>query len=141
MPTILQIDKKDTPFVYGGLIASGVTLAEANLVGINSNGEIVLATNVSGASQAKARGFVETGNTVGDTLGGTRPLRRIAFYERGKLGGFSGLTINGDVYLATAGGYTQTKPTAIGTINQVIGYAISATEIIVDIRPQGITTN
>ncbi len=47
------------------------------------------------------------------------------------LGGFSGLTINGDIWLgASAGSITQTKPTA--TIPARIGYASSASIVRID---------
>lgn len=60
---------------------------------------------------------------------------------RGKLAGFTGLTSGSKVYASTtAGGYTQTKPTASTGGSQIVvsemGLAISTTEVF--IRPTGL---
>jgi len=145
MPTVLQVDKKNTPLVLGGDVASGQTFAEAKLVGYNSSGALVLASSATGSVQAAARGFVVSGNTVGDSLGGTRTLPRMEIYERGVISG-SGLTPNTQLYLGTSGNVTTTAPTDTDTIVQVVGYVgYDKTEgvsvVVLDIRPQGISTN
>lgn len=54
--------------------------------------------------------------------------------SEGKVGGFTGLTMGEPVFLSlTAGEITQTPPTAAGEIWQVLGHAISATEIRLEI--------
>jgi hypothetical protein len=56
--------------------------------------------------------------------------------HNGIMGGYSGLTIGGLVYLSeTAGEVTQTKPTTAGALIQVVGVAVSATEILFNIVP------
>lgn len=50
--------------------------------------------------------------------------------------GFTGLVIGAPVYLSTTGTMTQTSP-GIGYIQQIIGYAISATEVLVNIEKTG----
>jgi len=138
---VLQPEKKDRPFVHSADLATGVSVSgEGVLVGLDTSGDLVLADSSSG-EQVRARGFTLTGSTVGDSLGGTRTKTKMSYIERGKIGGFSGLTIGADVYLTTNGGVTQSAPSASQTIVQIVGYASSATEIIFDIRPQGTTTN
>lgn len=130
---VVQVEDGQRVIKHGAAIASGVTLAEGDLVGLNSSGEIVIATNASG-SNIVARGVVLTASTVGQ-FGATKVLTKITYFERVKLNGLTGLTIGATLWLSTAGAVTGTKPSGTGTTNQVVGYAVSATEAIIDICP------
>jgi len=131
---VTQVEDGQRVVKHGAVIASGTTFVEGDLVGLNTSGEIVLATGVSGSFIA-ARGFVITPSTVGE-FGSAKVLTKATYFERGKLGGLSALTPGGTVYLGTAGGLTQTRP---ANYIQEVGYAISATEVILDITPNHTT--
>jgi len=132
---VVQTEDGQRVVKHGAPLASGTTFAEGDLVGLNTSGELVLATGVSGSFIA-ARGFVLTGSTVG-AFGATKTLTKATYFERGKLNGLAGLTQGGTVYLGTAGGLTQTRP---GNYIQAVGYAVSETEVIIDITPYHTTT-
>lgn len=60
-----------------------------------------------------------------------------AYFGTVVLGGerFSGATRGGAMYVAEGtsdGQYTQTAPTTTGDANKIVGYAISATEVVVN---------
>jgi len=132
---VVQVEDGQRVIKHGANLASGTTFVEGDLVGLNTSGEIVLATGAS-ASFIAARGFVITDSTVGE-FGATKVLTKVTYFERGKLGGLTGLTKGTAVYLGTAGGLTQTKP---GNYIQAVGYAVSDTEVILDITPYHTTT-
>ena len=118
--------------IHGAEIASGVTIVEGDLIGLNSSGNIILATSVSGGN-VHARGFALTDKVMG-AFGNTKTLTRMAFFDVGKVGGYSSLTIGGAVFLGAAGDITQTEPST-GKVRQVVGFAVSATEVMFNITP------
>ena len=79
----------------------------------------------------RAHGFVKTAVSEGEP---------VKFYESGPCVGFTGLAVGEPYFLsdATAGEATDTAPTTTGHIAQVLGTALSDTEIQVDISEQPI---
>ena len=59
------------------------------------------------------------------------------FQQNGLLGGFAGLTIGAIYFLSatTAGAITSVAPTTLGQYVVQIGRALSATQLLIDIRP------
>jgi len=112
-------------------VKTGVTVTRGYALAINSSGEVVLA-DADGTewTDFPARGFAAT-----DTAAGSK----VTVLRKGKLSGFSGLTIGKDVYLSeTAGGITQTAPSDTGDCVQKVGWAISATEIVIEIEEHSV---
>lgn len=103
---------------------AAVALTAGKLGTIDGNGKIALAANT--AAGALAYGVVPVDKAAGQMA---------ALWPSCKVGGFSGLTVGGLVYLDINGGVTQTAPSAIGTFVQVVGRAVSATEIQFNIGP------
>ena len=60
-----------------------------------------------------------------------------SYQTNGYLAGFSGLTAGARYYLseATAGLYTATAPTTVGQLVPPLGFALSTTEMWIDIEP------
>ena len=77
----------------------------------------------------RAHGFVKTAAIEGAT---------VKFYESGAATGFSGLTIGATYFLSDSapGEAAATAPTASGHIAQIVGVAVSATEIQIDVSEQ-----
>jgi len=103
-------------------VAAAATILEGQEVGVDSSGNAVLAVNTGGAV------IQALGNAVKGGKGSNNDY--IAVAPVAEVGGYTGLTIGGTVYLGgTAGGVTQTRPTVATTAIQPIGQAISATKI------------
>ncbi len=132
---VIGSDKNEEP-IHGADVASGVTIVEGDLVGLNSSGKIALALSATGSGGIHARGVALTGNTVGQ-FGGTLTLEKMSYHKRVKVNGFTSLTIGGGCFVSTsaAGGIQQDEPTGTGKFRQVVGYAVSATEVMFDVTP------
>lgn len=121
---------KASDYVGAGIqfpIASAVTVNEGDLVGLDNTGAVVLADNTTGP--VKCRGFAVFPDDVGikaARVGTATGSVKCAIARCGTLSGFSSQTIDGDVFLDTAGGYTQSAPATAGMIYQKVGYAIAA---------------
>lgn len=143
----------------GVQISGGVSNA-GNLVAYDSNGQ-VNAANLPGAFTANASEGI-SGPAACNTFdsGGTDKVRNADYSTSGKecngfvvgtlttgdpatvlmgkgtiISGFTGLTDGGYVYLAASGAVTQTPPAqGSGKTWQVLGKAISATQILLDIQ-------
>lgn len=102
-------------------IVSSENLAAGALVNIWNDGGTPKVRNADADSPAKeANGFV---------LAGVTAPAAATVYFNGTISGLSGM-VAGDMFLsATAGQATATPPSTTGQIVQVIGRAISATEI------------
>ena len=105
------------------LLLSGTVIA-GDVIGYSSGWKRALAT-VSTAIQGK---FVALeGGDSSDTI----EVTRVAI-----ISGFSGATIGGSLYLeeggGVGGGYTQTRPSTTGDVDTVIGYLLTASEVLVD---------
>lgn len=108
---------------FSAELNTSVSCGTGTLLGLNSSTKLVLATITSGTF-VKARGMAITSGTAGD---------RITVWRQGRVDGFTGLTVGSDVYSAGSGQYTQTAPSTPGQLIQVIGFAISANEIVLHI--------
>ena len=103
-------------------------------IGLNSDGDAVLANGTGTGDKVEAKGAAwDDGYITGG--GDTVYLSRVGFVRTNKIYGFSGLTEGGVVYLNSGGGITQTEPATSGNIKQVVGFAITADTIFVDIEP------
>jgi len=87
---------------------------------IKSNGHGAL-SNAGAAGTMKCRGIASIGVLAGQA---------VALITRGRFGGFSGMTPGADVFASnTAGALAD----AAGTVPQTVGYALSATDIYVEL--------
>ncbi|MFA5036680.1 MAG: hypothetical protein WC479_05840 [Candidatus Izemoplasmatales bacterium] len=108
---------------FSAELNTSVSCGAGTLLGINSSGKAVLATITSGTF-VLARGMALTSGTAGD---------RITLFRQGRVNGFAGLTVGSSLYNAGTGNYTQTAPTTPGQLLQTVGFAISASEIVLHI--------
>lgn len=94
----------------------------------DADGKAYHANATSGAGQdVPAIGVAETTETAGNV---------VEIKRQGKICGESSLKEGNWVYLATSDGQiTQTAPSAVGEIVQVVGVAVSTTEWIMDFHP------
>jgi hypothetical protein len=103
---------------------AGATLAEGDVVYFAAAGT-VLKADADGIRTIPADGIIGKGGASGVS---------VEVVTQGVLGGQSSLTVGGAVYLSTtAGGFTQSEPLGY---SQEIGYAISATQIVVDFNAE-----
>lgn len=110
------------------LIESGVTLAVGDVVRFQSDNHV-------GKASATINGIPAVGIVLAVHAGGlgdgTTVYALVAMH--GYVSGLSGLTRGAPIYLSgTAGAYTNTIPSASGSLVQVLGHAISATEAILN---------
>lgn len=133
---ISDINEKE---VFGADIKSGIhaTILAGLFLGLDSNGDAVLADNRSGSDLVAARGASYDNGTYGTTTN-TKNKARASFVRSGKLSGFSGLVPNALVYLSSGGGITTTKPVTSGYLVQEVGFVYDATTIYVDISPESV---
>ena len=119
---------------FGAPIKSGVNddITAIIALGVDSSGDALLATNVSGAGVA-CRGFALTKGVEGS---GDYEVdkSKIKFVRQGKIDGFSGFTIGADVYLGAAGVVSTTVTTGTGKLKQKVGFAIAADTLMVEIE-------
>jgi hypothetical protein len=108
---------------FSAVLNTAVSCGTGTFLGLNSSTKLVLATITSG-TYVKARGMAITSGTAGD---------RITLWRQGRANGFSALTVGSDLYNAGTGNYTQTRPATTGQLVQVLGFAISANEIVLHI--------
>ena len=99
-----------------------------------SAGDIVDIYDVSGTSTARRADATTTGKPArGYVLAGTTSPAAATIYGPGTLiTGLSGLTIDATYYLSASspGAITTTAPSATDNSAQVVGYAVSATELM-----------
>jgi hypothetical protein len=108
---------------FSAVLNTAVSCGTGTFLGLNSSTKLVLATITSGTF-VKARGMALISGTAGD---------RVTVWRQGRADGFTGLTVGGDLYSEGNGMYTQTKPATTGQLIQVLGFAISANEIVLHI--------
>ncbi len=103
------------------LLTAGEALSKGNLCYMNSSGKMV-----KGDADAYATSLVfamATDSISNDAEG--------EFLIYGIIGGLTGLTVGGMLYLSgTAGAATQTQPTGSNRVIQIVGKSISATHIL-----------
>jgi len=133
---ISDINEKE---VFGADIKAGIhaTILCGLFLGLDANGDAVLADNRDSVSQVAARGASYDNGTYGTTTN-VKNKARASFVRSGKLTGFSGLTPNALVYLSSGGGITTTKPTTSDELIQEVGFVYDATTIYVDISPESL---
>ncbi len=117
-----QIDPTFLPNQEVTTLVSGENLAAGDIVNVYDDGGTPKVRKADATTTGKeAWGFVKTGVTA--------PASATVFFE-GVVTGLTGLTA-GKVWLSTtAGQVTQTPVAATGNINQKVGVAISATEVV-----------
>jgi len=99
-------------------VTMGVAVSAGQLVYIASTGLGLIAD--SATAPQLARGVATMDCPIG---------RAVAIVTRGKFGGWSGMTPGSNVFLNPAG----EAGTAAGVVSQIIGYAVSATDIYVEL--------
>jgi len=110
-------------------------ISKGYFIGLNSDGDAVLANSgINSEAVFEAKGAAWDDGTKGDAIK-TVTLERIGFCRTNKLYGFSGLTPGSNVYLGSGGGITQTAPSVTDELLQVVGFALTADTIFVDIHP------
>lgn len=102
-------------------------ISAGNLVNIYSNAGVSTMRKADAASNRPANGYVLA--AVASAATGT-------YYSDGRITGLSGLTAGTSLWLGAAGATSSTAPTATGSIQQRIGHASSATEIMFNPDPQ-----
>lgn len=113
-------DARPTNDIQTLTVVMDVAVEAGQPVYIKSNGNGALA-DASAAGTLKARGIATM-----DTVAG----RAVALVTRGKFGGWSGMTPGADVYVSDTAGELAD---AAGTVTQIVGYAVSATDIYVEL--------
>jgi len=111
-------------------IQASEALSAGDFVNVFSDSGIPKLRRADASSIAtRAHGFVKAAAAIGESA---------KFYESGSAAGFSGLTVGATYFLSDSapGEATATVPTASGHIAQVVGVAVSATEIQVDVSEQ-----
>jgi hypothetical protein len=80
---------------------------------------------------AKASGAVSGHKAQGWAANSASVGQPVTVYQEGTIGGLTGLTPEATLYLSatTAGAYTETAPTGSGEMLQVVGVALSTTEL------------
>lgn len=106
---------------------AGENLAAGDAVYIDASGQAFKADNDSGGA-SEAIGFARS--TV---LAAASVDVRVA----GKAGGLAGLTVGARYYIGESGAVTSTVPAASGEYIVQMGYAVSATEIVVQVLQLG----
>lgn len=122
--------------IDGSMLPTGPELATAvaseaisagNLVNVYSNAGVATMRKADAASNRPANGFVLA--AVPNAATGT-------YYSDGRITGLSGLTPGIALWLGAAGATSTTAPSAAGSIQQRIGHASSATEVMFNPDPQ-----
>ncbi len=111
-------------------VNSSVTVAEGDLVGVNSSGEAVLAD--------KTQGAIVAGVGVAVTAAAGASGDQVAVAPMATVRGFSSLTPGARQYLATVGGITPTRPTTAGDLIQPAGLALAADTVQFNLAQSGI---
>lgn len=141
----LQVTERNTNSIGSAEIVSAQasSLVEGVFVGLDSTGKLKLADFRASAGPINTRGFLWMGAQRKDFLGNVlETLSRLGYAWEGRVVGFTGLTPGADYYLSSGGGISITKPAAaVGDIDQKVGYAISATELRVELGTAVVKTS
>ena len=100
---------------------AGEALAVANLVAIKTSDGKCYKADSDSSSLRPVAGWIVADYTSGAT---------VTVVTQGILKGFTALTPGGAVYIGNAGAYSQTPDTYV----QIVGWAISATEVRISIQ-------
>lgn len=120
----VRVIKYDPQATFNGV--AGVAILEGDLCGIaDTNGNIFKAD----ADGTQGTGVVD--KAIGYAVKAAAIGAMVALAPIATLDGFTSLTVGGLCWLSTtAGGVTQTKPVTNGFVQQGVGIARSATEIL-----------
>lgn len=130
-------------------VPAGTEMNEGDLVGIASDGTLVLA-DADSASTQKAVGVVLTDvidlssrSSLEDEFRATLETQRTLVGDRTTFGDHGIDLVNADedlsltpgqtLYLAPSGGITNTAPTGSGDLIQVVGYALTAEKVRISV--------
>lgn len=135
-----KITHYDPNFVESAAPLSGqeANLVQGTFIGLDSAGKMKPAYHLAANGPVVARGVVLQDANLKDPKGNVlENLTRVSYARQGRIGGLSGLTIGSTYYLHSGGAITATKPAAVtGDIDQKVGFAISATELVIEIGPE-----
>lgn len=136
---------QETGAFYADVLAD---MAEGTLAGINAQGKLVPATNVTGGNIKAVTVIIEgSEQKFGEAFDimPNRPLRtkRGQTVEKYFILEDSAITfadLGKPVYLATAGGYTTTVPVGAGVLKQIVGQVLAKGQILIDLTrdPAGV---
>lgn len=119
--------KIDSTMMPSGVGADAKSMTASEAI---SAGDIVNIHDSSGAKARKADATTSSKRAVGFAPSAIANGATGTIQFEGTIAGLSGLTIGAPYYLATtAGGITTTPPTGSGNAVQMVGVAISATEL------------
>ena len=128
-----KFDESLLPNVDGArAVVASESLSAGDFVNLFADGGVPKLRRADASGFAtRAHGFVKAAASEGET---------VKFYESGPVAGYSGLAIGAIQFLSDTapGEVTAIAPTASGHIAQVVGVAVSATEIQVDVAEQPI---
>lgn len=111
-------------------------LIEGTFVGLNNQGEIVIADNRNSQSKPAARGALIHSHQNKDFRGNVLDFNeQMSYCRAGKIGNLSGLTPGATYYLSSGGGITPTKPVAAGDLAQEVGYAETPSILVIALGP------
>ena len=129
IPMLDSTGKFDPTLFPTGIAPETRTLTASEAL---SAGDLVNIWNSSGPKMRKADATVAGKEAHGFVLAAvTSGATGTVYPEENVLSGLSGLTPGATQFLSvTAGGRTETAPTGSGNVAQVIGVALSATEIL-----------
>lgn len=120
-----RVTKYDPECTTSLKVASATTLAEGDLVGVNSSSQAIKAdcsTPVSALGVAVRAADGSKGEYV-------------TVAPQCTVDGLTSRTIAATEWLSTAGGITETRPTTAGYLIQPLGIAITATKVLYSISP------
>ncbi len=117
--------------------AQSVAWDESLVAGEALSANDALYVSASGAvSKADASVLAKTG-VIGFAKAAALNAASVGVRCRGKMGGFTGLTAGARQFLSTSGAITPTVPAGSGNTIVQVGYAITATELLVNIEQLG----
>lgn len=138
----MKISRQDSHSTVGAPSPAVATAyLEGLFVGLNGSGVLTLGDYRASASAIRARGALKQDLQQKDPKGNVLSTIRDGSYTyTGKISGITAdglglaLTPGADYYLYTGGTITKTKPAATtDDIDQMVGYALSATELQIQI--------
>ena len=118
----------------GGLILDGSMPVEVTLASTVSKGDAI------GYSTGWKRALAAAGSVIQlkavAAMDGKTGDKIAAYFGKARLGGrFSGATIGNPIYVAEKtdnGKYTETAPSTQNDATKIVGYAVTATEVVLD---------
>ena len=111
-------------------------LVEGTFVSISSGGQLILADNRNAQGKPRAVGALLQSHQLKDFRGNTvDTVDQMSYARQGKIGNLTGLTPGATYYLSSGGGMTINSPASAGDVRQEVGYAESATVLVLMLGP------